>query len=103
MDTRTQKALEVLAQAVEADTARIIHELRQVKSRMDLMAATRAVNGLSNLMRTKATEIQATIDAIEENAAKKAAELRGQAPRPVLVEVVDEEAAEAVREARKAG
>lgn len=103
MDTRTQKALEVLAQAVEADTGRIIHDLRQVKGRMERMAATRGVNGLSTLMKAKSGELESMIGAIQEEAAKKAAELRGQTSRPQLVEHVDQERAEAVREARKAG
>lgn len=104
MDTRTQRALEMLAQAVEAEVGVMVEKLEAARRLMELMAATRGVNGLSSMMRGKAQELDSMIALLEEAAEKKAAEFRGQAPaRPALLEGVDQAKTEAVREARVAG
>lgn len=104
MDTRTQRALEMLAQAVEAEVGLMVEKLEAARRLMELMAATRGVNGLSSTMRGKAQELDSMIALLEEAAEKKAAEFRGQAPaRPAPVEILDHERFGAVREARSTG
>lgn len=100
--SRTAHALEVLAQAVEIDAAGIADLVDEAAARAEAIASQRGANGFSSFMRRKATEFQTIADAVRSEAATKAAEYRGLAPRPVLVETVDAEKVEAVREARAA-
>lgn len=101
--SRTARLVEMMAQGIEADTADIAGLLREARARMDaLQADTKGLNGMASLLRQKSIELGKIADDLTEEADLVARKLRGQSPRPQLVATVDEEKAEAVREARVA-
>lgn len=101
--SRTARVVEALAQAIPADMAEVCAHLESAREKMDaLRGSTAGVNGLANLLRQKATEVEKIAADLTDEADEAARKLRGQS-RPALVEKVDHAAVEAVREARKAG
>lgn len=101
--SRTARALDALAAACQADAEEIAGLVDAARERAEAVAAERGANGFASFMRRKATEFETIAAGVREAGATRAAELRGQTPRPQQIEVVHEDRVEAVLEARRAG
>lgn len=102
MSSLTERALAALAHGVKADVESLVRDLESARAKMQRLATARGLNGTTGFFRSGSAQLEELIGNCRETASRKAAELRGEAPKPPMTERTDEAQLEAVREARSA-
>lgn len=98
-ETRTGKLVEQLVEAVQTDLDEAIVQLEQGLTILEAMVGdTKGVNGLSSFLKAQSQQLEKMIGDIRDESDAVARKLYGTA-RPEIVERVNEEIVEELREA----